>query len=249
MSACTICVNAFANFNGHLSVVKELTIVDNETLKAKQWVFKPPYSPMALGLEERLTNNRLGKFIYGVYWHEGNEDYKNLEQIVMESIRRYKFVFTSGNLQVRILRGLVGNRIIDLSELGGPDARSFTSQVDINCCILKHNEKLDLICSKRIGLKFAEWCRSHKEVTDFLQYEARLKSLEKFPNKYVKKEDLALDGFYYIFYEDFVVCVYCDLIMHNWEKGDVPHEEHKKWNPRCRLIRGVPLDKPTTACC
>lgn len=78
------------------------------------------------------------------------------------------------------------------------------------------------------------------------EYE-RLKTFASWPVKFITHTDMASAGFYYIAhgydvcdchasYCDTVRCAFCGLMLENWEKGDVPMNEHKKWAPSCSFI-------------
>ncbi|CAG0892571.1 unnamed protein product [Darwinula stevensoni] len=55
----------------------------------------------------------------------------------------------------------------------------------------------------------------------------RLCSLEFFPKRYiVSTDEMARWGQYYTGIRDETACIFCRLIIHNWEYGDNPYEEH-----------------------
>ena len=49
-------------------------------------------------------------------------------------------------------------------------------------------------------------------------------------------KDLANEGFIYTGKKDIVLCVYCGVIIEQWEEGDVPNMEHQKNSPRCPFV-------------
>ena len=53
----------------------------------------------------------------------------------------------------------------------------------------------------------------------------------------VSKEELAKDGFYYMNTGDKVKCVFCNLVLKNWELGDSARTEHTRFNPTCPFLR------------
>lgn len=68
----------------------------------------------------------------------------------------------------------------------------------------------------------------------------------------VRPEDLARDGFYYLRREDHVKCIFCNLVLKCWERGDIVRAEHRKFNPNCPfLLRqqcgNVPINRPPLA--
>ena len=72
-----------------------------------------------------------------------------------------------------------------------------------------------------------------------LGYKTRLQSLEFFPMKFiVSVHELARWGFYYTGIRDETACIFCRVILHNWEFQDSPYEEHRRYSPNCPLIKG-----------
>ncbi|XP_060072902.1 baculoviral IAP repeat-containing protein 2-like [Ylistrum balloti] len=74
--------------------------------------------------------------------------------------------------------------------------------------------------------------------TCFMNYELiRLKSFENWPkdNK-VFAIHLAAAGLYYIGSGQTVKCFQCDFIKEHWQKGEIPFDAHKRFNPRCPFI-------------
>ncbi|CAG0882639.1 unnamed protein product [Darwinula stevensoni] len=67
----------------------------------------------------------------------------------------------------------------------------------------------------------------------------RLWSFEFFPKRYiVSNGEMARWGLYYTGIRDETSCIFCRLILHNWEYGDNTYEEHRRFPPNCPLIRG-----------
>lgn len=67
----------------------------------------------------------------------------------------------------------------------------------------------------------------------------RLKTYEGWPLNFIRPEDLARAGFVYLKTEDRVQCVFCKGIVSQWEREDVPLQEHSRHFPRCPFIKGV----------
>jgi len=67
----------------------------------------------------------------------------------------------------------------------------------------------------------------------------RLNSFENWSLPFIRPEDLAKAGFYYINQHDNCRCAFCDNCVGDWEEGDVPMEEHAKLFPLCPFVRGV----------
>lgn len=83
--------------------------------------------------------------------------------------------------------------------------------------------------------------------------QVRLATFKDWPRSApVKPEDLARDGFYYLKKEDHVKCIFCNLVLKCWDKGDVVRTEHGKFNPNCPYLLhhqcgNVPIHKPPLA--
>ncbi|XP_042889183.1 baculoviral IAP repeat-containing protein 3-like [Penaeus japonicus] len=72
----------------------------------------------------------------------------------------------------------------------------------------------------------------------FSTIKERLASFENWPDCLVQKPlDLANAGFFYEGANDYVRCFHCYGGLYNWEKGDIPWNEHAKWYPKCQHIK------------
>nr|XP_045612278.1 death-associated inhibitor of apoptosis 1-like [Procambarus clarkii]XP_045612279.1 death-associated inhibitor of apoptosis 1-like [Procambarus clarkii]XP_045612280.1 death-associated inhibitor of apoptosis 1-like [Procambarus clarkii]XP_045612281.1 death-associated inhibitor of apoptosis 1-like [Procambarus clarkii]XP_045612282.1 death-associated inhibitor of apoptosis 1-like [Procambarus clarkii]XP_045612283.1 death-associated inhibitor of apoptosis 1-like [Procambarus clarkii]XP_04561228 len=77
---------------------------------------------------------------------------------------------------------------------------------------------------------------------DSLRFEReRLETFIEWPVEWLKPEDLARDGFYYLRTADHCACVFCRGIVGAWEVGDTPRGEHQRHFPHCPFIRGQPV--------
>ncbi|RWS07289.1 baculoviral IAP repeat-containing protein 7-like protein, partial [Dinothrombium tinctorium] len=59
----------------------------------------------------------------------------------------------------------------------------------------------------------------------------RLDSFRKWPISYISMEEWRMVGFCYLNNSDGVRCFTCDGVIHQWEPGDIPIEEHKRHFP------------------
>ncbi|XP_033739618.1 E3 ubiquitin-protein ligase XIAP-like [Pecten maximus] len=77
--------------------------------------------------------------------------------------------------------------------------------------------------------------------TCFMNYEfLRLKSFSNWPrDNPVFTLRLAAAGLYYVGNGQIVKCFQCDFVKERWQKGEVPFEAHKRFNPRCPFIDGT----------
>ncbi|XP_053396407.1 baculoviral IAP repeat-containing protein 7-like isoform X1 [Mercenaria mercenaria] len=68
-------------------------------------------------------------------------------------------------------------------------------------------------------------------------YSKRLESFELWPEYLlVQKKDMVEAGLVFTGVGDSVRCYFCGGGLRNWERGDVPMEEHAKWYPKCPHI-------------
>jgi hypothetical protein len=68
----------------------------------------------------------------------------------------------------------------------------------------------------------------------------RLSTFRNWPSL-INKKALAEAGFYYFNQEDACQCIYCFIIISDWDVKDNPIEEHKKWKPNCPFILKLPV--------
>lgn len=79
-----------------------------------------------------------------------------------------------------------------------------------------------------------------KELVDYRFEENRLKSFSEWPVAYIDRDNLAAAGFYFSGEDDRVICFECKLALEAWKEGDIPEQEHKKWQADCRLMKKIP---------
>ncbi|KAG8172504.1 hypothetical protein JTE90_017585 [Oedothorax gibbosus] len=58
----------------------------------------------------------------------------------------------------------------------------------------------------------------------------------KWPVSYVKPEQLAKHGFFYLQTDDRVQCAFCHIIVDDWNVGQKPLKEHIKKSPKCPFL-------------
>lgn len=72
---------------------------------------------------------------------------------------------------------------------------------------------------------------------DFLTCESRLESFVRWPERVTQKpSELADAGFFYCGLSDHVRCFHCGNGLRNWEKDDIPWNEHARWYPECSYV-------------
>ncbi|KAF7682629.1 Death-associated inhibitor of apoptosis 1 [Astathelohania contejeani] len=73
------------------------------------------------------------------------------------------------------------------------------------------------------------------------QEHIRLETFIDWPIKWLKPEELAANGYYYLRTRDHCACVFCSGIVGEWMEGDIPSIEHKKHFPHCPLLNNQPV--------
>lgn len=65
----------------------------------------------------------------------------------------------------------------------------------------------------------------------------RLETFKHWPISFIKPDDLACNGFYYLGRGDEVRCAFCQVQIKQWEESDNPATEHKRWAPQCTFLQ------------
>lgn len=78
--------------------------------------------------------------------------------------------------------------------------------------------------------------------SNYASEHARLETFSHWTHEYVTKEKLARFGFYFERQPDVVKCNFCKVEIGNWDIGDDPLREHKRWAPQCPLLMKRPTD-------
>ncbi|XP_055597031.1 baculoviral IAP repeat-containing protein 7-A-like [Uranotaenia lowii] len=91
-----------------------------------------------------------------------------------------------------------------------------------NCDFLLHPERTDNV--------------QNYSATELKREECRLATFANWPVTYVTPAALAKAGFYFTFNADQVKCAWCEGIIGQWEIGDDPFTEHKKFFPNCEKV-------------
>lgn len=60
------------------------------------------------------------------------------------------------------------------------------------------------------------------------------------PSSVALTERLAAAGFYFAGQGDTVECFDCHVQLNNWQEGDDPMADHRKFSPQCRFVRKLP---------
>ena len=69
------------------------------------------------------------------------------------------------------------------------------------------------------------------------RYEDRLKTFKNWEYFSIKPEVLAKNGFYYYGPKDATRCIFCKVIIGNWETFDNVEVEHQKYSSNCPMVK------------
>lgn len=73
---------------------------------------------------------------------------------------------------------------------------------------------------------------------DFTIYENRLRTFnDDWKLEFITPEKMATAGFCYSGEKDRVRCTYCSKEFDNWQHGDDPQIEHRKYSPHCPFFK------------
>ena len=97
------------------------------------------------------------------------------------------------------------------------------------------------LCSRQISGRssaMADRCLNPQQLHDMKLESRRLRSFVDWPTgSCVRPEVLAKSGLYYLGVTDRVKCAFCNGVLRNWEPGDDPTVEHRKFFPKCVFLR------------
>jgi hypothetical protein len=153
---------------------------------------------------------------------------EEISKIVNSNITRHKVVFTFGKNNAKILSRVINRHVVNLENLG--------------CPTLTFSLQTSAIDTQKIVSLLSLWCRQNSKRADLFTFEGRLNTFDTFPHANVNVEELANTGLFYTFEYDRTTCVVCHLVLEEWEEGEVPADEHKRWNIRCPFLRVIPDD-------
>lgn len=72
---------------------------------------------------------------------------------------------------------------------------------------------------------------------------------QQWPLEFIKPEDMAEAGFFYLINQDRVQCAFCRGVVCGWEPGDIPLSEHSRHFPRCPFVLHEDCGNIPLRCC
>lgn len=93
-------------------------------------------------------------------------------------------------------------------------------------------------CTRSRAHYLADWCGKNISLVDMNDPAVRAKTFVDWKVKNPSAGDMAEYGFVRAStYKDNTKCVYCGLVLHKWEEGDDPEEDHYYNAPFCKFVR------------
>lgn len=142
--------------------IKELAILNFESLVAENYIFKPRFHYSKLNTQARIQDYYNYKNINGLRWMDGTLKYENIFDILQKLSD--KALIVKGYDKKQILRFyLPTTKIIDLEM--SQNLESYTTNSK-NYCNL-HKQRLKLRCASNNVLKIKQYMLDHKNLKNF----------------------------------------------------------------------------------
>jgi hypothetical protein len=163
------CVVEFEAFQSNAKefIVKELAVtgVLDPLTDTAVVVFKPPYERVILNHNARKVANWLVEYHHGIDWDEGDVEYTQLHDIVVDVCHPYSVVYTKGLEKANFLRTF-HNNVIDMNIMNAPQYDN-NFNIPLECPVRRHKGRSDdYKCALKKSIFYAQWiqCSSHTRV-------------------------------------------------------------------------------------
>lgn len=105
-------------------------------------------------------------------------------------------------------------------------------------CLYHHVYAPDFVCTQSNALRLADWCMEHVDDLDMNDVDIREKTFSRWKLESPSTKDLAGAGFVRLATtDDSTKCVYCGVVLYQWESGDDPFADHDFNSPYCKFVR------------
>lgn len=166
MPSAVVDVQCFVDSSDNF-IIKEMTIVDVETLSYQHWIYKPPVTSQ-LDLKSTRTNQWLSHNYHKLNWKDGYTNYEEIANILDFFGKKYDFIYVKGLQKQLLLKSYLRNKlIINVELLGCPKISDLTNSVPGSWC-LYHNGINENMCTVYRGVSIAEWIKYYLTETIFV---------------------------------------------------------------------------------
>jgi hypothetical protein len=117
----------FSAFNSENSIIlKELAIVHLDFDSSQSWIFKPPFPISQLSKTSLYATSYLSENVFGLEWMDGDVDYQEFKNIIINYTHRSSTIFTHGRTRQEFLQDILEKTVINLEELHCPKFSSLS---------------------------------------------------------------------------------------------------------------------------
>jgi hypothetical protein len=209
--------------------ILEVSIVDIDTNCAQHWTFKTH----SLNKYEDWSCDIAVPY-------EGDLELVKLKPSMEKYTSRFKFIFSHGDEKCKFIEDNILERrnIYNLEDFACPE-REILSTTHLSPCLMHSDYCEGEICSKSNAQKLGEWCSKNRALINLMDKEPRLRTYKNWKNSEIDPQLLASWGFIHspmTIEDDSTLCVFCNLCIYAWNRGDNPFIEHKKLNQNCALF-------------
>lgn len=213
-------------------IIKELAIVDTFDFRRQQWFFKQPHNLSLLSNQKRKLASWLTTSLHGMQWEDGEVEYAEVNRILERYTERFTLLFCKGLEKARYLCKVLKREVIDLERLGCPSLKEL-DDFDLPCLLPEHDDNCKNRCALKTASRLVHWCVRYRCKTDLTLEEARIPTFSAFPLPHIDKNALAAEGFYYSPNSECVRCVYCGMVIQNWDITEDILGDHRRRSGVC----------------
>lgn len=232
MEAAVIDFQAFMGIGPSRFIVKEVSVMDLDTLAEQSFLFKPPRE---IPKERSPCDIWLKKHHHHLEWSQGDIEYFMLEDVLFKSTKKFRFLFAKGIEKCDFLEGLLRKYVYDLEVFGCPALKKLAESLKCDRC--PHHEGKKYVCAHLQTIGLAKWAVANKEKIDLRDPRVRLETFKRW-SVLVDPSKLSQQGFVHIRKtKSGIRCVYCGLEMTKIDPTNDPQVHHKQLSPDCVYVK------------
>lgn len=221
---------AFCGLGTTKFIVKEVSIVDLDTLAEHSFLFKPPKDiPKDAG--RSYSDVWLKKHHHHLEWSQGHIDYSMLEEVLTKYTKKFKFLFAKGVEKCVFLEDLLRKFVYDLELFGCPNLKKLALSVECDKC--PHHAGKRYVCAHLQTKGLSQWAIKNRDKIDLHDPAVRLATYTHW-SVLMDPSRLSFQGYVRIRGSRLGIrCVYCDLEIFKIDPSENPQKEHRKLCPDC----------------
>ena len=235
--------STFQDQNSKSCIVKELSLIDVDSLCIQHYIFKSPKDVWDTPTYDSAIvrhNNWLSTHFHGLNYYEGDVKYSDLSRTLDYICDKVQFIFAPTTEKAAALEEMLSGRrvVISLELMGYQPLSVNTLNVNSeNQCLIHRIYAPGFYCTQGSVLKLAKWCKDNATRLNMDDAAARKNTFGVWHLSSPSAVDLAEHGFVkYAGTKDSTKCVYCGVDLFQWKEEDDPFKDHKLHSPFCKLI-------------